>query len=195
MLISRPPWSTVIATMRRAFFAGSLLAVCVAGCGPKAAPSFELKTLKGDTVSSASFKGQVTVLFFWASWAQPSRLALAQVNRFARSASRQGVAVVAIAVADDPAAVTRALKGSGVTVRVVLGDEGTVKDYFPGGGDMTLPLAVVLDARGRIVERLSGYQSTEDLGAAVAKAAGEPGGGSATNSSESSSTRRNEHHG
>jgi peroxiredoxin len=155
--------------MRGVVPAGVLIAFLSSGCGPPQAPAFELKNLKGEVVSSGTLRGHVAVVYFWASWSPPSRLGLVPLNKVARSAAAQGVTVLAVAVSDDPVQVARSLKGTGVSsVSVLLGDDGIVENYFPGrGGDLTLPLTLVLDARGRIARRLSGYQAGDDLAAVI----------------------------
>lgn len=173
--------------MRRAWIAVVLLA---ASCGPPVAPSFELNNLKGEPFASASLRGRVAVLYFWASWAPPSRLGLAQINRIARAAERRGIAVVTVAVEDDPAQVARALKGGGVAVPVLLGTDATVKAFFPGGGDLTLPLTLVVDERGRIVDRMTGYRGMDELAAALDRATGDATAGTATRIADSNARRQ-----
>lgn len=167
--------------MRRLVLAGPLLVWLGAGCGAPAAPPFSLKTPKGEVVTSASLRGHVALVYFWASWAPPSRLGLAQVSRVQRAYAARGLTVVTIAVADDPVQVARAAKGAGSNLAVLLGDDGIVRDYFPAGrGDLTLPLTLLLDPRGRVVGRFSGYQGRDDLAPAIEVALGPGPDGSAT---------------
>jgi len=161
--------------------AGPLLVWLGAGCGAPAAPPFALKNVKGELVSSDSLRGRVALVYFWASWAPPSRLGLAQVARVQRAFAARGLMVVTIAVADDPVQVGRVAKGFGPNLAVLLGDDGIVRDYFPSGrGDLTLPLTLLLNPRGRVVGRFSGYQGREDLAPAIELALGGGQGGSAT---------------
>ena len=158
----------------------ALVAGLFAGCGPPAAPSFALKNLKGEVVTLESTRSRVTVLYFWAAWSPPSRLGLVQVSRLQRAYASRGLALVTVTVADDPVQTARVVKGMGPALVVLAGDDGIARDYFPGG-DLTLPLTLVLDPRGRVAARLPGYQTADDLRPAVelalAKAEGRTGGG------------------
>ena len=65
------------------------------------APDFALPTLEGRTLSLRSFRGQVVLLNFWATWCAPCRLEMLWLTDLSRHFRRRGVKIIGVAMDDD----------------------------------------------------------------------------------------------
>jgi len=150
----------------------------MAGCSGspvgKPAPAFELKDRTGKVCRLADLAGHPAVVYFWSTWAPPSRLGITQMTRLQAAYPRKDLAVVAIAVRDDGRQVARFLKDTRVNFPVLLGTT-TVEDAWFGPSGPRLPTVFLLDAHGRIAAVFAGYQRKEDLAPAVEKVVAEAG--------------------
>ncbi len=141
------------------FDADTLLAGAVHGGREPFAPAFALPDLKGDTVPLARFAGKVTLVNFWASWCDPCREEFPHMAQLYHEFGRGDFEIAAIS--DD------------VDRRKMLGFVGEHRPPFPilaGGGRMKetyhyrgLPYSVLLDRRGRVIERIFGFGGAEEF--------------------------------
>jgi thiol-disulfide isomerase/thioredoxin len=135
---------------------------------PVFAPAFSLPDTGGDTLSLGDFAGRVTLVDFWASWCDPCREEFPHMAELYRQFGRADFSIVAIS--DD------------VDRSMMLGFIRHYRPPFPvlvGGGRMKpryhyrgLPYSVLLDRRGRIVERYFGFGGAAEfhrLAATIAK--------------------------
>jgi thiol-disulfide isomerase/thioredoxin len=143
-------------------------------------PSFQLTLSDGTTLSTDSLRGKPAVLVFWGTWSLPSRDALEPLCRFAASLREPGVPVIACAVRErSKDAAAEFLKGYQPRNRT--GDDRLDTGVLKIAGsadalarDLTInryPTMLAVDAQGRIVKRLEGFDPTktiEDLRSAVA---------------------------
>jgi thiol:disulfide interchange protein DsbD len=135
--------------------------------GPNTAPDNSLanspfKTLDGDTISTADWKGKVVVLNYWATWCVPCRAEIPEFNKMHQDLGSKGVEVVGISMDEDGAETVKAfLKRNPMKYTVGLGS---------GSMDSALPITLVLDRSGKTVQRFEGFTKPEDIRAAVAKA-------------------------
>ena len=96
------------------------LAAPAAEAGP--APEFRATTLEGDTLQLASFRGQVVVIDFWASWCPPCRDQLERLAALEKEIP--GLVVLAVNVDTRRDKVERYIKRTAVPRRVVLDPSG-----------------------------------------------------------------------
>ena len=147
-------------------------AVLFSGCSDplkgRTAPAFQLEDRAGKAFSLADYRGKTVMLYFWATWAPPSRLGMAQMVRVQADYRKRNLAVLAVAVRDDKKQVGTFLKGTPVNFPVLLGTTGTEQSYF-GSDGLKLPVVLLLDDRGVVRERFTGYQDREDLVPAIDK--------------------------
>ena len=61
---------------------------------------FEVTTLDGHAIDSASLKGRVTLVHFWATWCAPCQEEMPALDKFYREHQRDGFVVIAISVDD-----------------------------------------------------------------------------------------------
>ena len=148
--------------------ADSLLALLPARGREPFAPAFALPSLRGDTIRSSDFAGKVLLVNFWASWCDPCREEFPHMADLYRAHGRADFDIAAIS--DD------------VDLGKMLAFVGAFRPPFPilvGGGRMRatyhyrgLPTSILLDRRGRIVERIYGFggaEQFESLRATIAK--------------------------
>jgi thiol-disulfide isomerase/thioredoxin len=131
-------------------------------------PPFVLANLHGDTVRLGDFAGKVLLINFWASWCDPCREEFPRMAELYRTTSRHDFAIAAIS--DD------------VDLGKMLDFVQRFRPPFPvlvGGGRMRgayhyrgLPYSVLLDRRGRVIERIFGFggdKEFQSLSATIAK--------------------------
>jgi len=118
----------------------SELAVVPAGSLPRSADN-RLQALIG------SHKGRPVVINFWASWCEPCREEMPSLQRLANRWRDKGLAVITIAVADNPKKVEDFLWEISVELPVIDDREQIISRSW---GARALPTTVILDRRHRI---------------------------------------------
>lgn len=144
--------------------------VATAGSGEGAgepAPPLPGAVLQPPKTTLATLRGRPAVINFWASWCEPCRQESPEVERFYRSL-HGAAGVVGVDYTDQADAARKFIEGYGLTYPMLSDPDGIFGARYGFSG---LPTTVVLDSRGRIVERLRGPQTVADLRAAVRRAA------------------------
>ena len=155
--------------------ADSLLAAAapVAGGREPFAPAFALPDLRGDTVTLAAFRGKVTLVNFWASWCDPCREEFPHMAGLYREFDHEDFAIVAVSDDVDAGKMRAFVRQFQPPFPILVGG-GRMKQTYHYRG---LPYSVLLDRRGRVVERIFGFGGEEEfrnLHATIAKEVGVP---------------------
>jgi peroxiredoxin len=148
-----------------------LLALALAGCatstssGPapsgasSALPDFELTSIDGDRVRLSDHLGKdVVVLSFWATWCEPCKTELPQLDRIYTAHQAQGLTLLSIAM-DDPSTVSGVapfVKRNGFHFPVLLDSETKAAALY--NKLKSAPYTVVIDRSGKIVSEKTGYE-------------------------------------
>ena len=126
---------------------------------PFPAPDFTARDLGGQERSLSALAGHPAVVLFWATWAPPSRAALAELARHGQALAAAGASVLAVAV--DPAVDEAKVRAaaSGLPIQVVAGSEELAGTWsilnrylFDRREDLPLPTAFLLNAQGEVVK-------------------------------------------
>jgi thiol-disulfide isomerase/thioredoxin len=117
------------------------------------APAFALPDTSGDTVRLARFAGRVTLIDFWASWCDPCRDEFPHMAQLYRQFDHADFAIVAISDDVDRSRMGAFLREFRPPFPVLVGG-GRMKQAYHYRG---LPYSVLLDRRGRIIERYFGF--------------------------------------
>jgi peroxiredoxin len=123
----------------------------------KPAPALALKTLSGERVSLADFRGKKKVVVsFWASWCGPCRLELPELQAFYEKyhPKNDSFEVLAISTDEYPQAAAQFVREAKLTFPVLLDSESKASDAFGVEG---IPVLFVIDENGRINMVQSGY--------------------------------------
>ncbi|MDP2480853.1 MAG: TlpA disulfide reductase family protein [Candidatus Palauibacterales bacterium] len=125
------------------------------------APVVPFRSLGGDTVSLADYRGRVVVLNFWGTWCPPCRREIPGLVALQRRIAGHGATVVGLAIdSGTPASVRAWTRAHGMTYPIWLGDTGTAVRYYQ---TMGFPTTLLVDAGGVIRRRYLGPQTEEHL--------------------------------
>jgi peroxiredoxin len=121
------------------------------------APDFVGTDLNGAAVHLTSFRGQVVVLNFWATWCAPCRSEIPQLNALQTEFRDRGLRVIGVSVDTDGwTAIERFRDGQPIDYVVTLADDD-VRSAFAGVSE--LPMTLIVDREGRIVIKQIGVLS------------------------------------
>jgi thiol-disulfide isomerase/thioredoxin len=128
-------------------------------------PDLSLRDLEGRELTSASWRGRVTIVNFWATWCAPCRVEIPEFMALERA--HQGrVQVVGLSMDESEDEVRAFVKEHGMTYPVAIVNSDVAERF---GGVLGLPTTFVLDPEGRIVGRHVGLVSMDVYREAIAK--------------------------
>ena len=123
------------------------------------APDFSLRNLKGNYESLDSFRGQVVVLNFWATWCAPCRVEMPSFEKLYRRYRSEGVAVLAVTLDKNAGPKIKSFVDEyELSFPILLDEKGEVERLYPS---MTIPFTYVIDSEGRVVARVDGAKNWE----------------------------------
>jgi peroxiredoxin len=162
-------------TSRRQFVATTAMAGvslglgALAGCGTQEqAPASRFVLLDGNTVDTASFKGKVVLVNFWATTCVSCVKEMPSLVATHQKYKDQGYDTVAVAMSYDPPQwVSNFAQTRQLPFKVALDNTGEIAKAW---GDVKLtPTTYLLDKQGRIVKRFVGEPEFEALHQLVEK--------------------------
>jgi cytochrome c biogenesis protein CcmG/thiol:disulfide interchange protein DsbE len=151
-----------------------LLVICALAGAQEAAPSLDLRDLKGAPHKLEEYRGKPVVLNFWATWCVPCAAEMPLLNEMQRR-YQDRVLFIAASIDDDdrtPQIEAFIKKHQGDALTVMMGATlDTLQDF---GVQQVMPGTVFIDAEGNIVDRLSGALKRAELQQRLRKLTGEP---------------------
>jgi len=123
------------------------------------APAFALPDLAGDTVTLARFAGKVTLVNFWASWCDPCREEFPHMAELYGEFDRRDFEIAAISDDVDRGKMLAFVRQFRPPFPILEGG-GRMKQAYHYRG---LPYSVLLDRRGRVIERIFGFGGAEEF--------------------------------
>jgi thiol-disulfide isomerase/thioredoxin len=159
--------------IKMAMFVAMLTCALCAHAGD-AAPSLELRDLQGGKHALADYRGKPVLLNFWATWCVPCAAEMPLLSEM-QSQYKDKILFIAASVDDEDvkpeiAAFIKKHKGDALTVMT----GPTLDSLHDFGLAPAMPGTVFIDAKGNIVDRVSGALKRPDLEQRLRKLAGEP---------------------
>lgn len=113
------------------------------------APDFALADARGNTIRLSTYRGQVVVLNFWATWCNPCRVEIPWFIDFQREYAPKGFSVVGVSLDEAGwVAISPYVAKQGINYPIVLGNEGALQSYV---GLESLPTTLIIDRQSRVV--------------------------------------------
>ncbi len=127
------------------------------------APGFRLPALDGRVVDLASFRGQVVVVNFWATWCPPCVEEMPSLEKLHRALGPEGLVVLGVSGDEDEAALRQFVQRTGVTFAILRdpGGRDAARRYHTTG----YPETFVVDRAGVLHESFIGPSEWASPGA------------------------------
>ena len=112
---------------------------------------FFLENIEGETISIGEFRGEKTLINFWATWCRPCRKEMPMLNGVFLSQDPSDFSVVGIAI-DKPEKVKQFVAELGIDFPIMVGQSeayDVMKDL--GNEALTLPYTILIDEEGEVV--------------------------------------------
>jgi thiol-disulfide isomerase/thioredoxin len=141
---------------------------------PTASPDFTLKDVEDHDVSLGRFKGKVVLVNFWATWCGPCRIEIPWLIELQEKYAARGFTVLGVAMDEEgksavvPFVQKERFKVSGMrqamNYPIVLGNDSTADKF---GGLVGFPTSVLISKDGRVVKRVDGLVSYDEIDKAI----------------------------
>lgn len=147
-------------TSMRVAATAALCAIAATGySATRSVPPIALHLDDGSTAALASYKGQVVLVDFWASWCVPCKTSFPALDALYKQYRQRGLVVIAVNVDERPSDAQAFLAARPHTMPIALDHKGEAAKAFEVQG---MPTSFLIDRTGQIRFVHSGY-STKTL--------------------------------
>jgi thiol-disulfide isomerase/thioredoxin len=141
---------------------------------PKLAPEITLRALDGKNLSLDQYKGKVVLVNFWATWCEPCQVEIPWLIEMQQKYAAKGFTVLGIAMDEEGASVVTPwvqkerfdVNGakSQMNYPIVIGNDAAADKF---GGLLGYPTSVLITRDGKIVKRITGIISYEEIAKSI----------------------------
>ena len=122
-------------------------------------PDALMRGLNGPSRKLSEFRGRPLIINVWASWCGPCRAEMASLERLAWLDASGYFTVIGVSTDDYPERAQALLKASNATISHFIDSRLRIENML---GASRLPLTVLVDANGRVVEKVYGARKWDD---------------------------------
>jgi len=112
-----------------------------------------LRGFDGETAKFSDFRGKPLIINVWASWCAPCRAEMGALDNLARRYNGKQFNLIGISTDDDGRAATDYNKEANLSFRNFLDSHVMLENML---GANTIPMTILVDAKGRILEKVRG---------------------------------------
>lgn len=135
----------------------------IAVSGGEASPKFQLTAPDGSSVKfdpADNPDNEVFLLLFWSyRWDPNVSTLLERTSELHERYAPRGLTIVSVSYDEEPEGLRKYLSTNPLPFEVAVGQESTYEKFKI----TSIPTAILVDVNGRVVERWSGYYTTEEL--------------------------------
>ena len=152
----------------------SIPKVAMSNPAAKLAPEVTLKDLDGKDLSLSAYKGKVVLVNFWATWCEPCQVEIPWLIEMQQKYAAKGFTVLGIAMDEEGASVVTPwvqkerfdVNGSKSQMNypIVVGNDAAADKF---GGLLGYPTSVLITRDGKIVKRITGLISYEEISKSI----------------------------
>ncbi|MBI5929004.1 MAG: redoxin domain-containing protein [Chloroflexi bacterium] len=124
------------------------------------APEFEVETIDGDKISLSDLRGQPVLINFWATWCQPCRKEMPEIEQVYQIEQKHGFRVLTVNLFESKEQINDFLKEFDLSFTFALDEKGEINGLYNAVG---LPTSYLIDGNGIIVDKKSGPISAQWL--------------------------------
>jgi peroxiredoxin len=129
------------------------------------APPFELDNLNSQPVKLAALRGHPVIVNFWATWCEPCRIEMPDIEAVFQSYQQHGLRVLAVNLGETPQLVQGWVDTFGLTFDVLLDRNQQIAALYQLRGQ---PSTYVISPEGIITQIFFGPTNQDSLKAAIA---------------------------
>jgi thiol-disulfide isomerase/thioredoxin len=121
-----------------------------------------LQGLNGPTRKLSEFRGKPMIINVWASWCGPCRAEMASLERLAWHDRQQFFVIIGVSTDDYADQARRLLQNANATISQFIDTDLQMENML---GASRLPLTVLVDANGKILEKVYGAKQWDEADA------------------------------
>lgn len=133
-------------------------------------PDLTLKDLNGADVSLSDYKGKVVLVNFWATWCEPCRVEIPWLIEMQQNYGPKGFVIFGIATDDDGKSVVAPFvakerfdvsgKKEPMSYKILIGNDDAADKF---GGLFGYPTSILISRDGKLVKRVTGMISPDEM--------------------------------
>jgi peroxiredoxin len=127
------------------------------------APQVTFTDMSGESVTMASLRGGVVVVYFWATYCIPCIEKLPRMQAIHEAYRNKGVKIWALSLDGDADVVAGWLEKQDLTIPVGLVDDEMREKFFPGKKIVSIPQTLLIDDKGHIAAWLGAEMTIQEL--------------------------------
>jgi len=114
---------------------------------------FTLQLLSGGNAALSSYRGNVVILNFWATWCPPCRAEMPSMETLYQRYRNQGLEILAVDIRETTNTVRQFISTNGFSFPVLLDLDGRVSVNY---GVEAIPTTYIIDREGKMIGRIVG---------------------------------------
>jgi thiol-disulfide isomerase/thioredoxin len=111
------------------------------------------RSLQGKTVDLATYRGKLVLVHYWATWCEPCKQDMDTLKQLYAKYGRDGFSLIGVSLDSEPQTVSGYLRSNRIAWPQIYEDGGLDSRLATEMGVFTLPVMLLVDESGRVINR------------------------------------------